>query len=138
MQRTLSIIKPDAVSRNLSGEILAIIQKAGFRVVGMKMLHLSKKQAEEFYAVHKNHPFFDGLTTYMCSDAVICMVLESEDAIARYRKLIGVANPEQADKGTIRKTFALSKEANSVHGSDSPESASWEISYFFSKMELFG
>ena len=138
LQRTFSIIKPDAVARNLSGEILAMIQSAGLKVVGMKMLHLTKAQAQGFYAVHKDRPFFDSLTDYMCSGPVVCAVLEGENAIAAYRKLMGATNPAQADEGTIRKKYAVSLEANSVHGSDAPETAAFEIAYFFNALELVG
>jgi len=138
IQRTLCIIKPDAVSRNLQGEILGMIQAAGLKAAAMKMLRLSKAQAEAFYAVHKERPFFGELTDYMCSGPVLCAVLEGEDAIARYRKLMGATNPAQAEEGTIRKKFALNLEANSVHGSDAPESAAFEIAYLFSGMEIVG
>jgi len=138
IQRTFCIIKPDAVARNLQGEILRMIQAAQLNVVAMKMLHLSKAQAEGFYAVHKERPFFGELTDYMCSGPVLCAVLEGEDAIARYRKLMGATNPAQAEEGTIRKKYALNLEANSVHGSDAPESAAFEISYFFSGLEIVG
>ena len=138
LQRTLCIIKPDAVARNLQGEILCMIQADQLKVLAMKMLRLSKTQAEGFYAVHRERPFFGELTDYMCSGPVICAVLEGEDAIARYRKLMGATNPAQAEEGTIRKKFALNLEANSVHGSDAPESAAFEISYFFSGIEIIG
>jgi nucleoside-diphosphate kinase len=138
LQRTLCIIKPDAVARDLQGEILSMIQSAQFKVAAMKMLHLSKAQAEGFYAVHKERPFFDELTGYMSSGPVLCAVLEGENAIARYRELMGATNPAQAEPGTIRKKYALNLEANSVHGSDAPESAAFEISYFFSGIEIVG
>ncbi|MEG2173837.1 MAG: nucleoside-diphosphate kinase [Desulfovibrionaceae bacterium] len=138
VQRTFSIIKPDAVARNVSGEILAMIQGAGLKVVGMKMIHLSKQQAEGFYAVHKERPFFDSLTSYMCSGPVLCSVLEGENAIATYRTLMGATNPKDAAAGTIRKKYAQSLEANSVHGSDAVETAAFEISYFFNALELVG
>lgn len=138
VQRTFSIIKPDAVERNLSGEILAMIQSSGLRVVGMKMIHLSKQQAEGFYAVHKDRPFFASLTDYMCSGPVLCSVLEGENAISAYRTLMGATNPKDAAEGTIRKKYAQSLEANSVHGSDAPETAAFEISYFFNALELVG
>ena len=136
LQRTLCLIKPDAVARNLSGAILVLIQKSGLKVVGMKMLRLSKAQAEGFYAVHRERPFFDGLTTFMCSGPIVAAVLEGEDAIARYRTLMGATNPANAEPGTIRKLYALDVEANSVHGSDAPETAAAEIAYFFSVLEL--
>ena len=138
MQRTFSIIKPDAVQRNLTCEILAMIQASGLKVVGMKMIHMTKAQAEGFYAVHKERPFFESLTSYMCSGPVVCSVLEGENAIARYRELMGATNPAQAAEGTLRKKYALSLEANSVHGSDAPETAAYEISYFFNALELVG
>ena len=135
-QRTLCLIKPDAVSRNLSGAILDLIQKSGLNVAGMKMLRLTKAGAEGFYAVHRERPFFDSLTTYMCSGPIVAAVLEGDDAIARYRKLMGATNPANADEGTIRKLYAVDVEANSVHGSDAPETAAAEIAYFFSSLEL--
>ena len=138
IQRTLCLIKPDAVARNLQGEILGMIQADGLKAAAMKMLRLSKPQAEAFYAVHKERPFFGELTDYMCSGPVLCVVLEGEDAIARYRKLMGATNPAQAEEGTIRKQYALNLEANSVHGSDTPESAAFEIAYFFSGIEIVG
>ena len=138
VQRTFCIIKPDAVARNLQDEILGMIRTARLKVVAMKMLRLSKAQAEGFYAVHKERPFFGELTEYMCSGPVLCAVLEGEDAIARYRALMGATNPAQAEKGTIREKYALNLEANSVHGSDAPESAAFEISYFFSGLEIVG
>lgn len=138
VERTFSIIKPDAVERNLQGEVLAMIQAAGLKVVAMKMIHLSKKQAEGFYAVHSERPFFDSLTTYMCSGPVVCSVLEGENAISRYREIMGATNPANAAEGTIRKKYAVSLEANSVHGSDAPETAAFEISYFFNALEIVG
>ncbi len=136
MERTFSIIKPDAVKRNLSGEILSMIQQSGLKVVAMKMIHLTKEQAEGFYAVHKERPFFDSLVEYMCSGPVVCSVLEGENAISRYRELMGATNPEQAAEGTIRKKYALTLEANSAHGSDAPETAAFEIGYFFNALEI--
>ncbi len=137
-QRTLSIIKPDAVSRNMQGKILDMIQEDGFRITGMKMIQLTKTQAEKFYAVHKERPFFQSLTEFMTSGPVVVSVLEHEDAIEKYRKLMGATNPEQAEEGTIRKKFALDIEKNSVHGSDSPETAAQEVAFFFSELELVG
>ena len=134
LQHTLCLIKPDAVARGLQGEILSAIQAAQLKPAAMKMLHLSKAQAEAFYAVHKERPFFGALTDSMCSGPVLCAVLQGEDAIARYRKLMGATNPAQAEEGTLRKQYALNLEANSVHGSDTPESAAFEIAYFFSGM----
>ncbi len=136
MERTFSIIKPDAVGRNVSGEILAMIQGAGLRVVAMKMIQLTKEQAEGFYAVHKERPFFDSLVSYMCSGPVVCSVLEGDNAISRYRELMGATNPENAAEGTIRKKYALDIEANAVHGSDAPETAAFEIGYFFNSLEI--
>lgn len=138
VQRTFSIIKPDAVERNLSGEILAMIQSSGLKVVGMKMIQLTRPQAEGFYAVHKERPFFASLTSYMCSGPVLCSVLEGENAISAYRTLMGATNPKDAAEGTIRKKYAQNLEANSVHGSDAPETATFEISYFFNALELVG
>lgn len=138
IERTFSIIKPDAVARNLSGEILAMIQQSGLRVKAMKMIHLTRAQAEGFYAVHKERPFFDSLVEYMCSGPVVCSILEGEDAIRRYRDLMGATNPANAAEGTIRKKYAESIEANSVHGSDAPETAAFEMGYFFNSLEIVG
>ena len=135
MQRTLSIIKPDATERNLVGAILKMIEEAGLRIVAMKMLHLTKCEAEGFYAVHKEKPFFGELTDYMCSGPVVVSVLEADNAITRYRELMGATNPEKADAGTIRKTYAKNLQCNSVHGSDAPETAAYEIGYFFNALE---
>lgn len=138
LQRTFSIIKPDATERNLEGEILARIQKAGLRVVAMKKIHMSREQAEGFYHVHKERPFFGSLCDFMCSGPVVCSVLEGDNAITKYRELMGATNPANADAGTLRKDFAVSLEANSVHGSDAPETAAFEISYFFNALEITG
>lgn len=138
MQRTLSIIKPDAVERNLAGAILKMIQDSGLKVVAMKMIHLSRKEAEGFYAVHKERPFFDSLCEFMCSGPVVVSILEGDDAIARYRKLMGATNPANAEDGTIRKLHAIDIEKNSVHGSDAPETAAVETGYFFSALEMVG
>ena len=138
VERTLAIIKPDAVERNLIGEIISEIEKNNLKVVAMKMLWLSKREAEGFYYVHKGKPFFDSLTDYMSSGPIVVMVLEGENAIERWRKLMGATNPENAEEGTIRKRFGLNIEKNSVHGSDSPESAKYEISYFFNALEIVG
>ena len=137
-ERTFSIIKPDAVERKIQGEIIKMIQDSGLKIVAMKMIHLSRKQAEGFYAVHSERPFFDSLCEYMCSGPVVVSVLEGDDAIARYRTLMGATNPENAEEGTIRKCFALDIEKNSVHGSDAPETAAIEIPYFFSNLEIVG
>ncbi|MFZ5812863.1 MAG: nucleoside-diphosphate kinase [Thermodesulfobacteriota bacterium] len=138
MQRTLSIIKPDAVSRNLTGAILKMIQDSGLRIVAMKMIHMSKAQAEGFYHVHKARPFFADLTAFMSSGPVVVSILEGEDAIVKYRTLMGATNPANADEGTIRKLYALDIEKNSVHGSDAPETAAFETAYFFSGLEIVG
>lgn len=138
MERTLSIIKPDAVERNLQGEIIRIIQQADLRIVGMKMLRLSKAQAEGFYAVHRERPFFASLTEYMSSGPCVVMCLEGDDAIQKYRDLMGATNKDNAAEGTIRKLFALDIEKNSCHGSDGPDTAATEIAYFFSTLELVG
>ncbi len=135
-QRTLCLVKPDAVSRNLSGAILDLIQKSGLNVAALKMLRLSKAEAEGFYAVHRERPFFGSLTDYMCSGPIVAAVLEGDDAIARYRKLMGATNPANAEEGTIRKLYAVDVEANSVHGSDAPETAAVEIAHFFSALEM--
>ena len=137
-QRTLCLIKPDAVERNLTGAILAMIQKKGLKVKGLKMLHLTMSQAEGFYAVHRERPFFGDLCKYMCSGPIVAVALSGEDAVVRYRTLMGATNPANAEDGTIRKMYAVSIEANSVHGSDAPETAAVEIPYFFSAMELVG
>ncbi len=136
MQRTFAIVKPDAVRRNICGEILAHIQSSGLRIVAMKMIHMTKSQAESFYAVHKERPFYDELTTYMSSSPVVCCVLEGENAILRYREIMGATDPSEANEGTIRKKFALNKGENSVHGSDAAETAAFEIAYFFNGLEL--
>ncbi|MFP4083693.1 MAG: nucleoside-diphosphate kinase [Desulfonatronovibrio sp.] len=135
-QRTLSIIKPDATQRNHQGAILKMIQEAGLKIVAMKMIKLSKEQAEGFYAVHQDKPFFGSLTDFMCSGPVVVSVLEGENAISRYREIMGATNPANAEEGTIRKAFALDIEKNSVHGSDAPETAQTEISYFFNQLEI--
>ena len=135
MQDTLAIIKPDAVARDLAGEILAAVQAAGLRIVGLKMLRLSKAQAQGFYAVHAERPFFDSLTDYMASGPVVCVALRGEDAVARYRALMGATNPEQAEPGTLRHKYGQSLEANAVHGSDGPDTAAVELAFFFNKLE---
>ena len=136
IERTLSLIKPDAVQRNLTGEILAMIQGAGLKVVALKMIHMTKAQAEEFYAVHRERPFFDSLTDYMSSGPVVCVVLRGEDAVPRWRALMGATNPAQAEPGTLRHKYGQSLEANAVHGSDAAETAAFEIGYFFSGLEI--
>ena len=136
MQKTFSIIKPDAVNRNLIGHINQIIESSGLIIVASKKMYLTKTQAETFYGVHKERPFFNSLINYMTSGPVQVQVLEGNDAVSNYRKIMGATNPEQAEEGTIRKLYAESIEANSVHGSDSPENAEIEISFFFSGAEL--
>lgn len=136
MERTFGIIKPDAVERNLTGRILEKIEGAGFKIVGMKKIHLSKAQAEGFYYVHKERPFFNDLCAFMSRSPVVVLALEQEGAIAKWRELMGATNPANAEAGTLRKEFGVSIEENSTHGSDSPESATFEIPYFFSQLEL--
>ena len=136
MERTFAIIKPDAVERSLIGKILERIESNGFKIAGMKKTQLSKKEAKGFYYVHKERPFFDSLTEFMCSGPVVLLVLEKENAITAWRDLMGATNPEDAKEGTIRKDFALSIEKNSTHGSDSAENAAYELSYFFSETEI--
>ncbi|QEX16302.1 nucleoside diphosphate kinase [Hypericibacter terrae] len=138
IERTFSIIKPDATRRNLTGKINAKFEEAGLRIVAQKRIRLSRAQAEGFYAVHKARPFFDGLCTFMTSGPVVVQVLEGENAIARNREIMGATNPANAAPGTIRKEFAESIEANSVHGSDAVETAREEIAYFFSGIEIVG
>ena len=135
-QRTFSIIKPDAFRKGHAGAILAEIEKTGFRIVAIKRLSISKTQAEGFYYVHKERPFFPSLTTFMSSGPIIAMVLEKENAIADLRKLMGATNPANADEGTIRKKYAGSIEENAIHGSDAEETAQFEIGYFFAGYEL--
>ena len=137
-QRTFSIIKPDATARNLTGKINAMIEDAGLRIIAQKRIHMTKDQAEGFYGVHRERPFFNDLVSFMISGPVVVQVLEGENAIAKYREVMGATNPEQAAEGTIRKTFAESIEANSVHGSDAPETAAEEIKFFFSDEEIVG
>ncbi len=136
MERTFAIIKPDAVERKLAGKILDRIEAAGFNIVGMKKIHLSKSQAEGFYYVHKERPFFNDLCAFMSRSPVIVLCLEKENAIADWRTLMGATNPANAEPGTIRKDFAKNIEENSSHGSDAPETAAFEIPYFFSALEL--
>jgi nucleoside-diphosphate kinase len=136
MEKTFAIIKPDACRRNIAGKILTKIEEKGFRVIAMKKIAMTRKQAEGFYAVHRGKPFFASLTDFMSSGPCIVMVLEKENAITAWRTLMGATNPANADPGTIRKEFAQSLEANSVHGSDAPETADYEIKYFFSALEL--
>ncbi|MGQ9445241.1 nucleoside-diphosphate kinase [[Pasteurella] aerogenes] len=136
LEQTLSIIKPDAVQRNLVGQILAKLESNGFTIVAAKMLHLTEPQAEGFYAEHEGKPFFVDLVKYMTSAPVVVAVLEKENAVKDYRTLMGTTDPETAAEGTIRREFALSKQQNSVHGSDSVESAKREIAYYFADSEI--
>lgn len=136
LEQTLSIIKPDGVKRNLVGEILGRFEQKGLRIVATRMLHLSKREAEGFYAVHRERPFFEELTTFMCSGPVVVSVLEGENAVAYHREIMGATNPAEAAEGTIRKDFAQSIGENTVHGSDSLENAAIEIAYFFAQIEL--
>ena len=137
-QRTLSIIKPDATRRNLTGKINAKIEAAGLRIVAQKRIHLTKDQAGEFYGVHKERPFYAELCTFMASEPVVVQVLEGEGAIAKNREVMGATNPADAEPGTIRAEFSQSVGENSVHGSDAPETATAEIAFFFSGLELVG
>ncbi len=135
-ERTLSIIKPDCVSAHNAGKVIDILESNGFSIIAMKKIHLTKKQAEGFYIVHKERPFYDSLTTFMSEGPVVVMVLEKDNAIADYRELMGATNPKDAKEGTLREQFATDIERNAVHGSDSKESADFEIGYFFSALEL--
>ena len=134
---TLSIIKPDVTSRNITGKVNSLIEKSGLKIIGQKRIKLTKETAGKFYEVHKDRPFYQDLVSFMVSGPVIVQVLQGDNAVALYRKVMGATNPEEAEAGTIRKEFALSIEANSVHGSDSIENAKKEISFFFSETEIF-
>jgi nucleoside-diphosphate kinase len=136
LQRTFSIVKPDAVEKGATGEIVAAIQKKGFRILGMKMLHITKHQAEGFYAVHASKPFFESLTNFMSSGSIVVLALEKENAIADLRELMGATDPAKAAEGTIRKKYATNIERNAIHGSDADETARFELSYFFAGYEL--
>jgi len=136
MERTLAIIKPDAVSKNVAGEIIAMIQKAGFKILGMKQTKLSVAQAQAFYEIHKERPFYHDLVAYMTSGPVVPIALEKDNAVNDYRKLIGSTNPANADEGTVRKLYGESIERNAVHGSDSPENGIIEVNFFFSRAEI--
>ncbi len=138
LERTFSIIKPDATKRNLTGAIVAKFEEAGLRVVASKRIQLTLAQAQEFYGVHKERPFFGELCDFMISEPIVVQVLEGENAIAKNREVMGATNPADADAGTIRKEYALSIGENSVHGSDAPETAAVEIAFFFSGLELVG
>ena len=136
LQRTLAIVKPDAVSRNATGDIVATIESHGFRIIGMKMLHITKKEAEGFYAVHADKPFFESLTNFMSSGLIVVMALEKEDAIKSWRDLMGPTNPAHATEGTVRKKWGSTIERNATHGSDADDTARFELSYFFAGYEL--
>jgi nucleoside-diphosphate kinase len=136
LQRTLSIIKPDAVEKGAVGDIINTLLQNNFRIIGLKTLHINKAQAEGFYAVHASRPFFESLTNFMSSGSIVVMALEREDAIATYRKLMGATDPAKAEDGTIRKKWASNIEHNAVHGSDAEDTARFELSYFFAGFEL--
>ncbi len=138
MERTLSIVKPDGVARGLIGEVVKRLEKNDLRIIAMKMIHMNRTQAEGFYAVHRQRPFFKSLTTFMSSGPAVVMALEGDQVIARYRKLMGATNYEEAAEGTIRRDFATDIEKNVVHGSDAPETAAFEIGYFFNNFEIVG
>ena len=138
IERTLSIIKPDATKRNLTGKINAKFEEAGLRIVAQKRIHLTKAQAGEFYKVHAERPFYDELCEFMASAPIVAQVLEGENAISKNREVMGATNPADAAEGTIRKSYALSIGENSVHGSDAPETAAQEIAYWFSETEIVG
>ncbi|BCB96151.1 nucleoside diphosphate kinase [Dissulfurispira thermophila] len=137
MERTLSIIKPDAVRKNVIGEIISRFEKNGLKIAAMKKIWMTKQEAKGFYIVHKDKPFYDSLTDFMSEGPIVVMVLEGENAIAKNREIMGATNPANAAPGTIRKDFAENIERNAVHGSDSPETAAFEIKYFFSELEIF-
>ena len=136
IQRTLSIVKPDAVAKNAIGGVLALVEKAGLKVIAAKMIHMSRADAEGFYAVHRERPFFGDLTKFMSEGPVLVSVLEGENAIERYRDVLGATNPEKATAGTVRKLYGTNIERNAAHGSDAPETAAFEIGYFFNALEL--
>ena len=138
MERTFSIIKPDAIKRNISGRINQIIEESGLRIIAQKRIKLSTNQAENFYAIHKDRPFFRDLIEYMTSEPVIVQVLSGENCVEKYRAIMGATNPENAESGTIRKLFALNVQENSVHGSDSEDNAKIEIDFFFKSDEIIG
>jgi len=138
LQRTFSIIKPDAVKKGAIGDILSMMQQGGFHIIGMKMVEITKEQAEGFYAVHVNRPFFASLTQFMSSGPIVVLALEKENAIADLRKIMGATDPAKAEAGTIRKRHASSIEANAIHGSDAEDTARFELSYFFAGYELAG
>ena len=137
MERTLSIVKPDAVQKHLIGEVIKRFEDQGLKVIGLKMISMDKKEAEGFYVVHRDKPFFESLTTFMSSGPSVVMVLEGEGAISKSRGLMGATDPKQAKEGTLRRQFATNVEKNVVHGSDAPETAAFEIKYFFNALEMF-
>jgi len=137
MERTLSIVKPDGAEKHLIGEVIKRFEDRGLRVIGLKMISMNKKEAEGFYAVHRGKPFFESLTTFMSSGPCVVMVLEGEGAISKTRELMGATDPKQAKEGTLRQQFAANIEKNVVHGSDAPETAAFEIKYFFNGLEMF-
>jgi nucleoside-diphosphate kinase len=136
IEKTLSIIKPDAVSRNLTGEIIKRIEQTGLKIIAMKMIRMTKEQAKGFYKVHEKRPFFESVTNFMSSAPCVVMVLEGEEVIKKYRKLMGATNYKEAEEGTIRREFATDIEKNVVHGSDGPETAAYEMGYFFNHLEM--
>jgi nucleoside-diphosphate kinase len=138
LQRTLAIVKPDGVEQKVVGKVVARIEAEGFRIAGLRMIRLGKAEAEGFYAVHRGKPFFSSLTAFMSSGPAVVMVLEREEAIAKWREIMGATNPANAAPGTLRKEFATSVERNIVHGSDAPETAAFEIAYFFGGVDLLG
>jgi nucleoside-diphosphate kinase len=137
MERTLSIVKPDGVQKHLIGEVINRFENHGLKVISLKMISMDKKEAEGFYAVHRGKPFFESLTTFMSSGPSVVMVLEGEGAISKTRELMGATDPKQANEGTLRRQFATNIEKNVVHGSDAPETAAFEIKYFFNSLEVF-
>lgn len=137
MERTLSIVKPDGTQKHLIGEVIKRFENSGLRVIGLKMISMNKKEAEGFYAVHRGKPFFESLTTFMSSGPSVVMVLQGEGAISKTRELMGATDPKQAKEGTLRREFATNIERNVVHGSDAPETAAFEIKYFFNSLEIF-
>jgi nucleoside-diphosphate kinase len=137
MERTLSIVKPDGVSKNLIGEVIKRFEGCGLKVIGLKMIWMDKKEAEGFYAVHRGKPFFESLTVFMSSGPSVVMVLEGDGAISKTRELMGATDPKKAEEGTLRRQFASDIEHNIVHGSDAPETAAFEIGYFFNRLEMF-
>jgi nucleoside-diphosphate kinase len=138
MERTLSIVKPDGVQKHLIGEVMKRFEQNGLKVVALKMIFMDKKEAQGFYAVHQGKPFFESLTTFMSSGPAVVMVLEGEGAIGKTRELMGATDPKQAKEGTLRRQYATNIERNIVHGSDAPETAAFEIKYFFNALEIFG